>query len=51
MKFLDLAKVCQEVDIDCDRCPNQKECAQFTEYLKDASPVMIVQLVQENKEL
>lgn len=51
MKFLDLVQICQEVEIDCDRCPKQKECAQFSEYIEDASPVMIAKIVQENEEI
>ena len=50
IKFLDLVEVCKEVNIDCDRCPNQKECAKVAQYLEDASPIMIAALVQENEE-
>lgn len=50
IKFLDLANECIAVDIDCDRCKYKKECAKMTEYLEDASPVAIVEMVQGNIE-
>jgi hypothetical protein len=50
IKFLDLVAACKEVNIDCDRCKYQKECAKVAEHLEDASPIAIAALVQENKE-
>jgi hypothetical protein len=50
VKFLELVEACKKVEIDCDRCAYQNECAKVAEYLDEASPVMIAELVQENKE-
>lgn len=50
MKITEIAKQCEKVKINCDVCPCQKECSRVTEYLEDASPVMIVKMVQEDKD-
>ena len=50
IKFLELVEACKEVDIDCERCAYRKECNKVAEYLEDASPIVIANLVQENKE-
>ena len=51
MKFLELARYCEKIDIDCDRCDHQKECAKFAEYLEEASPIAIVGMVENNLDL
>jgi hypothetical protein len=50
VKFLDIVEECKRVEIDCDRCNYQKECHRLAVHLEDASPIMIAELVQENKE-
>lgn len=51
MKFLDLVQKCEEVDIDCDKCQHQRECAKFSRHIEEASPIAIANLVQNNEEI
>ena len=51
MKFSELVKKCEEVQIDCDKCEAQKECAKFAAFMEDMSPIGIKDLVEKDKEL
>lgn len=51
MKFLELVEECKRIAIDCDLCKCQKECAKLAARLEDASPIMLAELVQNNKEI
>ena len=51
MKFSELVKKCEEVQIDCDKCEAQKECAKFAEYMENLSPIGVKQMVEGDKEI
>ena len=51
MKFSELVKKCEEVQIDCDKCEAQKECAKFAAHLEDMSPIGIKKLVEEDEDV
>ena len=51
MRFSDLANYCESIDIDCNKCNKKEECERFTAELDEASPVLIRNLVKEDKEL
>lgn len=50
MKFKDLAKYCRSIDIDCGICEHKDECEIFTSAIENASPAIIVEMVDDNKE-
>jgi len=50
MKFKDLAKYCRSIDIDCGICEYKDECELFTSAIENASPAIIVEMVEDNKE-
>lgn len=48
MELRELAKKCQERNINCDGCPYKVICDNLQDMLEDASPVAIVEMVDEN---
>lgn len=50
MKLTKLAEYCNSIYIDCDICEHRNECDAFVSYIEDASPAMIVEIVEEDKE-
>lgn len=51
MKFSELVKKCEEVQIDCDKCEAQKECAKFAQYIDEMSPIGIKKMVEEDEDV
>lgn len=49
MNLRELAKKCQERNINCDGCPYKEVCDNLQYMLEDASPVTIVELVDNNR--
>lgn len=50
MKLSELAKYCEEIEIDCDRCNFKATCKRMVDYMEDQSPVGIIKAVQEDME-
>ena len=44
-----LAEYCQSIEINCDICEHQKECAKMLSSLEDISPYGLIKKVKEDK--
>ena len=51
MKIRELAKYCESIDIDCDKCEHKKECQKLAYELDEISAIGVVELIDSNKEL
>lgn len=51
MKIRELADYCKSININCDECMHKKECDNWEDNIAYASPVMIVDMVDKNKDV
>lgn len=49
MKFSELAKYCEEIDIDCDICTCTENCKNYFDYIEDRTPAGILELVKSDE--
>ena len=50
MKFSELSKYCESIEIDCDQCEHTAECRKMTEHVEDLSPAGVKKRVEEDTE-
>lgn len=51
MKIRELADYCKSININCDECIHKKKCDNWEEVIAYATPVMIVDMVDKNKDV
>lgn len=51
MKIRELADYCKSININCDEYIHKKKCDNWEEVIAYASPVMIVDMVDKNKDV
>ena len=50
IKLSELAKLCSDNKHDCFNCSCKESCKQMVDYVEDATPVAIIEMVREDKE-
>ena len=50
LKFSELAKYCESINVDCDNCKNKEHCKRMVSYVEDQSPYGVLKTVKEDKE-
>ncbi len=50
LKFSELAKYCESINVDCDNCKNKEHCKRMVGYVEDQSPYGVLKMVKEDKE-
>lgn len=50
IKLSELARICDENDNNCFNCSCKDSCKNMVDYVEDATPVAIIEMVKEDKE-
>jgi hypothetical protein len=50
IKLSELAKYCESIDADCWHCEKKDSCKRMTDYVEEATPIAIIDIVKNNKE-
>ena len=50
IKLSELARFCAENNCDCFNCEKKASCKRMTDYVEEATPIAIVEMVKEDKE-
>ncbi len=51
MKIRELADYCKSIELNCDKCIQKKKCDNMQNMLEDISPLGIVDMVDNNKDV
>ena len=50
IKLSELAKFCEENQMDCFNCSRKDSCKRMVDYVEDATPIALVEMVKNDKE-
>ena len=50
IKLSELAQYCESIENDCFHCKKKESCRRMVDYVEDATPVAIIEMVQKDKE-
>lgn len=51
MKIRELADYCKSIELNCDECIYKEKCDNWGDVISNASPIMIVDMVDKNKDV
>lgn len=49
IKLSELAKFCEENNCDCFNCSQKESCKRMVDYVEEATPIAIIDMVKEDK--
>ena len=50
MKFSELAKYCESIEIDCFKCEHKKSCDKYLSFAEEQSPAGMIKMIEEDRE-
>ena len=49
IKLSELCEYCKSIDADCFKCQKKESCKNMVDYVEEATPIAIVDMVKEDK--